>query len=359
MTMNYVSTDLIDQAELRNKLIDRVDVLNKVKELFLIPKLEMMPTALVTEFYEVQDDVIKTLYFRHKDEIDLDGVVRLGGREFRRQHLDASKVEYEMVRGHKRNGHATYRIGDREFSINNNGSYFFSPRAVLRVGMLLRDSEVAKEVRTQLLNTLEHTTVEQRLEDIDEEILLLAKAIASKNKDDFYDRLNDYTLYMNRRVDLAEQRASELELQNVNLQASNSNLQQTNTTLMGENIGLKAENTNLHTELDVAFNRLSTWEAPEIVRSLMAAIGSITNEYAFTWGKLYRRLRDHHGICLKSRKRSPNETVISTVKPNEWNMVLGECYVMARSAGIDIAGLLGDNNAGIIAQYESLAKCSI
>lgn len=39
--------------------------------------------------------------------------------------------------------------------IPNRGIRCFSKRAVLRFGMLLRDSEVAKEVRTQLLNIKE------------------------------------------------------------------------------------------------------------------------------------------------------------------------------------------------------------
>lgn len=44
---------------------------------------------------------------------------------------------------------------------------FFSKRAVLRIGMLLRDSEVAMEIRHQLLNTFENSTPEQQLKEID------------------------------------------------------------------------------------------------------------------------------------------------------------------------------------------------
>ena len=349
MTMNYVSNDLIEQVELRNKLIDRVDVLNKVKELFLIPKLEMITGQMIADFYETDYEVIRKCYHRNREEINQDGAIIKTSKEIRE--------EGQNVPAFKKVSRTAYSVrlsNDVEYEIPNKTVYF-TPRAVLRIGMLLRDSEVAKEVRTQLLNTFEHTTVEQKQEDIDEEILLIAKAIASKNKDDFYDRLNDYTLYMNRRVDLAEQRASELELQNADLQESNSNLQQTNTTLMGENIGLKVENTNLNTELDVAFNRFSTWEAPEIVRKLITAMGATSKEYASAWNQLYSNLRYHHGICLKNRKRKPNETAFSTVKPDEWNQVLSECWVMARRRGIDIAKLLGKENAAIMEQYASLA----
>lgn len=66
---------LIEQAELRNKLIDRVDVLNKVKELFLIPKLEMMSSQMVADFYEADAVTLRKCYTRNKDEITSDGAI--------------------------------------------------------------------------------------------------------------------------------------------------------------------------------------------------------------------------------------------------------------------------------------------
>ena len=46
----------------------------------------------------------------------------------------------------------------------------FSKRAILRIGMLLRDSKVAQEVRTQLLNTFENASDKIKTQDIDEEL---------------------------------------------------------------------------------------------------------------------------------------------------------------------------------------------
>ena len=36
--MNYTAQNLIEMSDLRNQLIDRVEVLSKVKALFLIPE---------------------------------------------------------------------------------------------------------------------------------------------------------------------------------------------------------------------------------------------------------------------------------------------------------------------------------
>ncbi|PDY07989.1 hypothetical protein COM83_33620, partial [Bacillus cereus] len=60
-------------------------------------------------------------------------------------------------------------------------AYLFPKRAILRVGMLLRDSEVAKEVRNQLLNIEEHTATEVKTYEIDYEQQLhlkLGQAVA-------------------------------------------------------------------------------------------------------------------------------------------------------------------------------------
>ena len=256
MTMNYVSNDLIDQAELRNKLIDRVDVLNKVKELFLIPKLEMIPAKYVAEYYDIDYQALNQCIKRNHEELESDGILTCTLTRIQREVQDVTPVkQVDRV-------HFSITVNDNvEYIVHNGKNTYLSPRAVLRIGMLLRDSEVAKEVRTQLLNTFEHTTVEQRISDITEEEHLALRilraenscevTLATKNLMDFYNRRNAVLVAQN----------EALESKNADLQESNSNLQQTNTTLMGENIGLKAENTNLNTELDVAFNRFSTWEA--------------------------------------------------------------------------------------------------
>lgn len=137
---------------LRNKMIDRIDVLNKVKELFLIPKLEMMPMHAVATFYGVEYKTAKQCYLRNRKEIDLDGVIHQTSKQIREllQHVVVFKKVSNTCWAVKINEDTNYTIP--------NHTTFFSPRAVLRIGMLLRDSEVAKEVRTQLLNTFLYRT---------------------------------------------------------------------------------------------------------------------------------------------------------------------------------------------------------
>jgi hypothetical protein len=51
--MNYTAQSIVEMSSLRNQLIDRVEVLSKVKALFLIPGIEMISTSMVADFYDV------------------------------------------------------------------------------------------------------------------------------------------------------------------------------------------------------------------------------------------------------------------------------------------------------------------
>jgi hypothetical protein len=88
-------------------------------------------TSQIAEFYEVSDDVVQKALQRHRDEFKLDGLKTLRGKELK----DAADT----------------------LSIPSKTSQFtiWNPRSALRLGMLLRDSEVAKTVRTSLLNIVE------------------------------------------------------------------------------------------------------------------------------------------------------------------------------------------------------------
>jgi hypothetical protein len=120
---------------------------------------------LAAEYFEVPLETIKTCYKRNRDEIDSDGT--------QVRKLDFWKGHFEPLKNSQR-GSVSFKIND-EFSIviPNSGTLVLSKRAILRIAMLLRDSEIAQEVRTQLLNTFEHSTDEQRTADIDEETRLM------------------------------------------------------------------------------------------------------------------------------------------------------------------------------------------
>lgn len=141
--MNEVREEqLLEDKKMRDKLIGRIEVLEKVKKVLLLDKVEILTSQMVAEYYEVNDDVIRQLFVRNKEELMSNGAKTLEGSGLR---------DMKSLSGFK----------SRARSIT-----VYSVRAVLNVGMLLRDSIIAREIRSQLLNGYENLSEEQKVKEI-------------------------------------------------------------------------------------------------------------------------------------------------------------------------------------------------
>ena len=141
---------LIENKELRDRNIDRVDVLEHVKEILTLANTDFSTVELVSEYYEVDRDTIKKLIQRNRIELELDGLKLY-------KYNDIA----EVLENTKKGLDVTFKIPPR-------GLILIPKRAILRIGMLLRDSEVAKEVRTRLLDIVHDA--EEQTEIVIEEI---------------------------------------------------------------------------------------------------------------------------------------------------------------------------------------------
>lgn len=138
--MKITENMIFDSKDVRDVVIsEKVDVLDKVKELVFLPNTEFMTTEMVANFYEVKPEVVKQIAKRHKDEFLHDGY--------------ETKTLKQLVEFAGDKMSLTKFVSTKARTVA-----LFPRRAVLRVGMLLRDSEVAKQVRTYLLDTEEQST---------------------------------------------------------------------------------------------------------------------------------------------------------------------------------------------------------
>lgn len=129
---------IIEQRDVREQFIDQVGVLHKVKVLTMLPDNLHVTTDMLANYYEVSEEVIRQTVVRNGDELSEDGVMTLYGEQ-----LSDMKSRCQI-------------------SSRAKAMTFFPRRAILRIGMLLRDSEVARRVRDYLLNTEEIATPEHR-----------------------------------------------------------------------------------------------------------------------------------------------------------------------------------------------------
>lgn len=141
--------ELVTNKALREQNIDRIYILNKVKALMTIPKTDYVTSQMVANYYEVPYDTIKKAVMRHREELVEDGLRCMNAEDF----LKGSRVPHkvEVFHGYK---HVTFE-NDLELDLPNRGMMIYPRRAVLRIGMLLRDSEIAKAVRNALLDATE------------------------------------------------------------------------------------------------------------------------------------------------------------------------------------------------------------
>lgn len=125
-------------ATQRSSLVNRTDVLDKVGTLQTLPDNLHVTTEMAASFYETTPEAVRQTVVRNRDEFDADGY-----RVLRRDEVsDKLSLTPEGV-GMPKNAPTVS---------------LFPRRAVLRLGMLLRDSPVARKVRDYLLDVETHHT---------------------------------------------------------------------------------------------------------------------------------------------------------------------------------------------------------
>lgn len=126
---------LVDSRADRDRFGDRTDVLDKVKALRLLPDGVHVTTELVANYYEVGVKAIASLVFDNRAEMQDNGY-RI--------------IEGEELNSFKESSH----VGARAPRLA-----VFNRRAVMRIGFLLRDSGIARQVRDAAQDALDAAPV--------------------------------------------------------------------------------------------------------------------------------------------------------------------------------------------------------
>ncbi|MFE2379698.1 hypothetical protein [Streptomyces sp. NPDC059398] len=134
---------LLESRALRADHLGRVDVLDKVKALALLPDGIHLRTQDVARYFEVSTEVIKKLAQRHREELTSNGLRVLHGSD---------------LEGFKGDNLSPFHSHGLSYPQPRSGLTVHTRRTVLNIAMLLRDSEVARRVRSYLLDTEEQHT---------------------------------------------------------------------------------------------------------------------------------------------------------------------------------------------------------
>lgn len=119
--------EILESLKTREELIGRTEVLDKVKELILLPNTEYATTQQVADYFEVGESAIKSLVFDNNEEVTSDGYKVLSGQEL---------AELKSI--------ANIKTRAKSMAL-------FSKNSIVRIAMLLTNSEVAENIRKELV----------------------------------------------------------------------------------------------------------------------------------------------------------------------------------------------------------------
>lgn len=301
--------NLINLKEERDKAIHRIDVLDKVKHLLLMPYTEVSNIKQVSEFYEVEEKTIRRIILKIKDELEKDGLKNVKPQEFIEKFLKQTQVSNSKIRG---KSIIEFQDGQK-FEYNNTGMLLFPKRAILRIGMLLRDSEVAKEIRTQLLNIEEKSSNKIKEQDINEEMAIYTNIGKSVASGDIQEVLKSFTIL----ADFKNRHIKKLEEENLTLHNKNEDLSINNKALAEE---------------------ILTWDNRKIVNKVVRTIATrLGKQFYEVWNFLYDELLYKHSIGLKRRGKSP---YIQHIQEDEWTKVISSLTAICEENALNFAELV-------------------
>jgi hypothetical protein len=131
--MSTPDVALTESRVLRSVHLARVEVLDRVKALTLLPDGVHVDVTMAARYFEVSPDAIESVIRRNREELEENGLIVLRGKAYK----EFAAVNLTVANGKAR--HAT----------------LLTRRTLLNVGQLLTDSPIAKQVRTYLLNVEE------------------------------------------------------------------------------------------------------------------------------------------------------------------------------------------------------------
>lgn len=157
----------IEKFEERKRLMENtrnIEVLESVKQIITLSNSEFVTVQMTADYFEVPLGTIKSLISENNEELVGNGLITLNSKELK-EKLVSWNIQPTNFRGY-------FEADGQRFA--NNKNTLISKRVLLNIGMLLRDSEVAKELRKRILDIVHDAeqgkgSIETIVEEINEE----------------------------------------------------------------------------------------------------------------------------------------------------------------------------------------------
>jgi hypothetical protein len=148
-----------ESKSLREETLGKVDydILDKIKVIPYLTNEMVVTTFQIAEYYECSMDAVKKIIQRNRDEFESDGIVVLKGKEL--QDFKEKVCQGQDVPNLK----------------NVPSLTILTKRSLLRIGMILTNSKIAKEIRDYLLNIESVTEFDRKSWAIQREVGIIER----------------------------------------------------------------------------------------------------------------------------------------------------------------------------------------
>lgn len=298
--MNNV--DFVENKELRSRVKDHDEILDKVKEIAMIQGTDFVSSEIVAKYYEVPVDTIQWCVTQNKKELEESGYeLKRRKNVIESLNVDNQHLENLGSKGAK----ATLSNGTILF-IPNRGLRTFSKQCVYHIGLLLRDSEIAKAIRKVAASLLTNTTFKEQEtilnneEDKEKKFAMnIGEAFINGEKEDVLIASQSYAKYLKDQI---------------------------------------KDKDNI---ISIFHDELNTWEPKDLANALVRKYAQYTNTvYGKAWNDLYYDLRYKSGISINGRKRKKGQSKFQTLTDDEKREAIKLMIIKMQDHNIDYINIL-------------------
>lgn len=140
-----VLNDILEKEELRQEILNNnrsLNIMDKYKTITTINNMEYETLDRVAEYFEVDYYCMQKLIYNHKEELLKNGLLIINCKQTK-EILAKENISYTNYRGY-------FMADNRRF--NNKSNILVNKRCFLNIAMLLRDSQIAQDIRSKILD---------------------------------------------------------------------------------------------------------------------------------------------------------------------------------------------------------------
>lgn len=167
----------VSSKDIRNKRMQYIDVMDDVKMLPLLPRLDVATLQMVADYFGLEKTAVSSYSNTHRKELEDYGIVKLRSNDFENAGYDIETI-YRM--------HIA-RLDDVEVNIYGSGLCCMSKAAVFNMALGIANSEVADKIKaaTALAETESHTPSEESEADTSNKMENMAADILTFTNTEF------------------------------------------------------------------------------------------------------------------------------------------------------------------------------